>query len=469
LHLFYNNGRLADGKKSAVVVGSGPNGLSAAILLARAGYQVTVHEASEHMGGGARSAELTLPGFVHDVCSAIHPMAIASPCFAEFPLAQHGLEWIQPDAPLAHPLDDGSAVMLERSIDATARNLGDDGDAWRRMMEPLAEAWDLVGSEIMGPQLRIPRHPIRMAKFGLHALRSTRGLGNSLFRGVRARALFAGIAAHSIMPLEAPASAAAGVVLGVLGHVCGWPIPRGGSQRIADALAAVLGSHGGVIRTGSRVNTLPEADVVMCDTSPRELLRIAGDRFPAGYRRAMNKFQYGPGVFKMDWALDGPIPWRASECARAGTVHVGGTFEEIAEWERSHTGRPFVLVAQSSLFDSSRAPAGKHTGWAYCHVPNGSTADMSGAIEEQIERFAPGFRSRILARSVRTPGDLERGNPNLVGGDVAGGLQSLGQIIFRPTALLYRTPLKNVFICSGSTPPGGGVHGLCGYYAVKRV
>ena len=460
---------MAVADKDAVVVGSGPNGLTAAILLARRGYRVTVHEASEHIGGGARSAELTLPGFVHDICSSVHPMAVASPCFAEFPLAAHGLDWIQPDAPLAHPLDDGSAVMLERSIDATARNLDPDGDAWRRMMEPLAADWPTISGDVMAPLLRIPRHPLRMARFGMSALRSAKGLVESRFRGPRARALFAGIAAHAIMPLDAPSTAAAGLVLGVLGHVAGWPIPRGGSQRISDALAGVLRSHGGVIRTGSRVTQLPDAAVVMCDTSPRGLLAIAGDRFPPGYRRAMQSYRHGPGVFKMDWALDGPIPWRAPECARAATVHVGGTFEEIAEWERSHTGKPFVLVAQSSLFDPSRAPAGKHTGWAYCHVPNGSTADMTGAIEQQIERFAPGFRSRILARSIRTPADIESDNPNLIGGDVAGGLQSLGQLFARPTALLYGTPLKNVFICSSSTPPGGGVHGLCGYYAVKRV
>jgi phytoene dehydrogenase-like protein len=460
---------LAAADKDAVVVGSGPNGLAAAILLARRGYRVAVHEASNDIGGGVRSAELTLPGFVHDICSAVHPMAIGSHCFAEFPLAEHGLDWIQPDAPLAHPLDDGSAVMLERSIDRTALNLGPDGDAWRRMMEPLAEAWPLISSDAMGPLLRLPRHPFRMARFAMSALRSAKGLVDSLFRGPRARALFAGIAAHTIMPLEEPSTAAAGLVLGVLGHVSGWPIPRGGSQRIADALAGVLRSHGGVIQTRSRVSSLPDAQVIMCDTSPRELLAIAGDRFPSGYRRAMERYRYGSGVFKMDWALDGPIPWRAAECARAATVHVGGTFEEIAEWERGYTGRPFVLVAQSSLFDPSRAPAGKHTGWAYCHVPNGSTADMSDAIEQQIERFAPGFRSRILARSIRTPADLERDNPNLVGGDIAGGLQSLGQIFARPTAMLYRTPLKNVFICSSSTPPGGGVHGLCGYYAVKAM
>lgn len=451
------------------MVGSGPNGLSAAILLARAGYRVTVHEANDQIGGGVRSAELTLPGFVHDLCSAIHPMAVASPCFDAFPLAEHGLEWIQPDAPLAHPLDDGTAVMLERSIDATAANLGPDGDAWRRFFGPIATAWPEMRLDLLSPLLRFPRRPFRMAQFGLHALRPATWVARGLFRGERARALFAGVAAHSIMPLEAPASSSIGIVLAALGHVVGWPIPRGGSQRIADALAGCLRAEGGEILTGSRVARLPEADLMMCDITPRQMLEIGNTRWPEGFRRKLQAWQYGPGVFKLDYALDGPIPWRAPECARAGTVHLGGTLEEIELWERSHTGKPFLLVAQQSLFDPTRAPKGKHTVWAYCHVRNGSTQDFTPQVEEQIERFAPGFRERILDRRVFAPADLEQRNANMIGGDINGGAFNLRQLFFRPTPRLYRTPLRNVFFCSASTPPGGGVHGMCGYNAVRAA
>jgi phytoene dehydrogenase-like protein len=453
----------------AAVIGSGPNGLAAAILLARAGMRVTVHEFSAQIGGGARSAELTLPGFVHDTCSAVHPMAAASPCFEQFPLLEHGLVWIHPEAPLAHPLDDGTAVLLHRSIDATAANLGSDGQAWRGLMEPLAANWQSLRHDILAPLVRIPRHPIQMALFGSQALRSAQALAHRVFRGGRARALFAGIAAHSVLPLDAPSTAAAGLVLGVLGHVAGWPVPRGGAQSISNALAGYVRSLGGEIRCGSPVRSLPEDPIVMCDLTPRPLLEIAGQRFPEEYRRRLGRFRYGPAAFKLDWALDGPIPWRARECALAGTVHLGGTFDEIAAWERQYTGPPFVLLAQPSLFDPSRAPAGKHTAWAYCHVPNGSTEDMTGAIESQIERFAPGFHSRILARHVLTPAALEERNPNLVGGDFAGGAMNLRQLLFRPTGMLYRTPAKGVYICSASTPPGGGVHGMCGYHAVRSA
>ncbi len=451
-----------------MVIGSGPNGLTAAILLARAGFAVTVHEAAAQIGGCARSEELTLPGFVHDVCSSIHPMAVAAPCFEQFPLAAHGLQWIHPDTPLAHPLDDGSAVVLERSIDATAARLGADGERWRRLMEPFVEAWPYLRHDVLSLP-RVPRHPIDMAKFGILALRSARGLAEARFRGPHARALFAGIAAHAVLPLEARPSAAAGLVLGIAGHAAGWPLPRGGSQRISDALAGYLRSLGGEIRTGSTVAALPDAPLAMCDVTPRQLLALAGDRLPAWFRHALGRYRYGPGVFKLDWALDGPIPWRARECARAGTVHVGGTLEEIAAWEATHIGRPFVLVTQPSLFDSSRAPAGKHTAWGYCHVPNGSEDDMTEAIESQVERFAPGFRGRILARHVLTPAALERRNPNLVGGDIGGGAGGLRQTFLRPTRLLYRTPLRGVFLCSSSTPPGGGVHGMCGYRAVESA
>jgi phytoene dehydrogenase-like protein len=459
---------VAPSVRDAVVIGSGPNGLAAAILLARAGMRVTVHEGATQLGGGARSEELTLPGFVHDVCSAIHPMAVASPCFEQFPLAEHGLEWINPEAPLAHPLDDGTAVMLERSIDATARQLGADGAAWSRLMEPLAAAWPELRVDLLAP-LGIPRHPLLMARFGLHGLRPARSLAESRFRGPRARALFAGLAAHSILPLETRPSAAIGLLLGLAAHTVGWPFPRGGAQHISDALAGCLRALGGEIRTESRVTALPRDMLTFCEVTPRQFLALAGQRLPEGFRRKLTRYRYGPGVFKLDYALSGPIPWRARECARAGTVHLGGTLEEIAEWERGFTGRPFVLLVQHTLFDPTRAPAGQHTAWAYCHVPNGATGDYTAAIEDQIERFAPGFRRLILGRHTLTPAALEARNPNIVGGDVNGGAADLAQFFFRPTRLLYRTPLRGVYLCSASTPPSGAIHGMCGYHAVQAA
>jgi phytoene dehydrogenase-like protein len=459
---------LAPSPKAAVVIGSGPNGLAAAILLARAGLRVTVHEASTQIGGGTRSAALTLPGFVHDVCSAIHPLAVASPCFERFPLAAHGLDWVHPEAPLAHPLDDGTAVVLERSIDATARHLGPDGAAWSRLMEPLAAAWPKLVGDLLAP-LHIPRHPLLMARFGLRGIRPARALAESLFRGPRARALFAGLAAHSNLPLEARPSAAFGLVLGVAAHTVGWPFPRGGAQHIGDALAGYLRTLGGAIQTESRVTALPEQSLVFCDVTPRQFLALAGPRLPEGFRRALTRYRYGPGVFKLDYALSGPIPWRAPVCARAATVHLGGTLEEIAQWEAGYTGRPFVLLAQHTLFDPARAPAGQHTCWAYCHVPNGATADYTDAIEAQIERFAPGFHRLILARHTLTPAALELRNANLVGGDINGGSGELSQFFLRPTRLLYRTPLRGVYLCSASTPPSGAVHGMCGYHAVQAA
>lgn len=462
--------------KSAYVIGSGPNGLTAAIMLARAGVKTTVLEAQATLGGGLRSAELTLPGFVHDVCSAVHPMAVSSPAFKSFPLEQHGLEWIQPEVPLAHPLDGGRAAVLERSIDATVARLGVDAAAYERTFRPLAEQWDRLIAETLAP-LHVPRHPLLFARFGLLAPWPAISVARSLFRTAEGRALFAGNAAHSVLPLERAGSAAFGLILGLAGHAVGWPIPRGGSQRIADALISYFKSLGGTVVANAEVRSLDEvkdASIVMCDVTPRQLLKIAGDCLPENYSRKLSRYRYGPGVFKMDWALDGPIPWAAGECGRAGTVHLGGTLDEIAEAERAPwTGarceRPFVLLAQPSLFDATRAPAGKHTAWAYCHVSNGSTEDMTERIEAQVERFAPGFRARILAKSAMRPADLERHNANLVGGDISGGTQDLPQLFLRPTASMYRTPVRGLYLCSASTPPGGGVHGMCGYHAARMA
>ena len=463
--------------RRAVVVGSGPNGLAAAITLARAGLDVEVHEAEATVGGGSRTAELTLPGFRHDVCSAIHPLGQASPMFRGIELA---VDFIHPAAPAAHPLDDGTAVLLERDLDATAEGLGRDGAAYRRLVEPLVREWEHVEGVLLGPLPLDPRRALALAR-ALRgrafpslaaALGSARGVAEKTFETERARAFLAGHAAHSMLPLERRPSAGFGLALLVLGHVAGWGLPRGGSQTIADALVAKLRELGGRIHTSSPVDELPRADVVLCDTSPRELARIAGGRLPDRYRRALGRYRLGPGAFKLDWALDGPVPWRAAECARTATVHLGGTLDEISAserdaWEGRHSERPFVLFAQQSLFDGSRAPAGKHTGWAYCHVPNGSGVDMTERIEAQVERFAPGFRDLILARHATGPAEMEAGNRNLLGGDLNGGAMDLGQLLFRPVRkrVPYRTPLEGVYICSASTPPGGGVHGMCGYSA----
>jgi phytoene dehydrogenase-like protein len=463
----------------AVVVGSGPNGLAAAIELARAGWSVIVYEAKPTIGGGARTAELTLPGFHHDTCSAIHPLGLGSPFFRSLPLHEHGLEWIHPDAPLAHPFDDGTAALLERSFEATGQTLGQDASAYRRLFEPFARTWDRLAQDILGPFPFPPRHPFLLARFGLPALLPASVLARLWLKDARARALFAGCAAHSIMALDKIISASFGLVLGLLGHAVGWPLPRGGSQSISSAMAGYLQTLGGKILTNSpvsNVDDLPSSRVVLFDVTPRQLISIAGHHLPEGYKRRLQGYRYGPGVFKVDWALAGPIPWKAAECARAGTVHVGGTLEEIehSEHEMSQgrvAEKPFVLVAQQSLFDPTRAPQGQHTGWAYCHVPNGSTVDMTERIERQIERFAPGFRDLILARHTISPSQWEDRNPNYIGGDINGGVQDLRQLFTRPVARLvpYSTPNRRIYLCSSSTPPGGGVHGMCGYHAARAV
>ena len=463
---------------AAVVVGSGPNGLAAGIALAEAGRSVTVLEGADRLGGGCRSEELTLPGFVHDTCSTVHSLALASPFLSTLPLAEHGLELVHPSAPLAHPLDDGSAVMLERSVDETARGLGADAAAYRRLFGPLVLSADELFGQILGP-LRPPRHPLVMARFGAGALRSASGLARSRFTGERARALFAGCAAHSMLSLTTPASAAFGMVLAVTAHRVGWPVARGGSQRLVDALASQLRSLGGEIQTARWVESLAEVEAhtpVLLDVTPRQLLRLAGARLPAGYGRRLGRYRYGPGVFKLDWALEAPIPWSAAEVLRAGTVHLAGTLDETVASEEAavrgrHADRPFVLLVQPTLFDPTRAPDGRHTAWAYCHVPQGSTRDMTEAIESQVERFAPGFRDLILGRSVMDSAEVERRNPNYVGGDINGGVQDLRQLFTRPVPRLdpYSTPLRGLYLCSSSTPPGGGVHGMCGYHAARSA
>ena len=455
------------------MIGSGPNGLAAAVSIAEAGYSVLVVEAADEIGGGARTLPLTLPGFRHDVCSAIHPMAVTSPVFRRWPLRDHGLHWIHPDAPLAHPLDGGRAVILERSLDETARGLGSDGDAYRRLFGPAVEEWDHLTAFLTG-SIWLPRRPVGLLRFAWNALRPGAGVARN-FRGTAARALFAGLAGHSNLPLEESPSAGFGMALGVAAHAAGWPFPRGGAGAIAQSLASYAQSRGVVFETGVRVNSLDELEpfrIVLADISPRELLRISGGRFPGWYGEKLRQFQYGPAAFKLDWALDGPIPWSAPECARAGTVHLGGTAEEIAASEREvGLGRcpdwPMVLAAQHTRFDDSRAPSGKHTAWAYCHVPNGAREDMTARIENQMERFAPGFRSRILARSVMGPAAFEARNPNLVGGDFCGGSNRWRQILARPTLAGCRTPDARVLLCSSATPPGAGVHGICGFLAAR--
>jgi len=463
----------------AVVVGSGPNGLAAAITLARAGRSVLVYEANDTLGGGFRSAELTLPGFVHDICSTVQALTVVSPFFKSFLLAEHGVELIYPDAAVAHPLDDGTAAVLERSMDATCRTLGRDASAYRRLMEPLVNHADKLNADLLGPFPFPPRHPLVFAQFALPAILPARARSELIFHDEHARGLFAGIAAHTMLPLENLSTAAYGMALAVAAHASGWPIVKGGSQNLANALAAYLRSLGGEIELSHRVekiDELPSARAYLFDVTPRQLLGIVGDRFPAGYRRALERFRYGPGVFKIDFALDDPIPWKAHECTRAGTVHLGGTLAEIAAseravWKGTPSEKPYMLVVQQTPFDPTRAPAGKHTAWSYCHVPNGSPFDMTERMIAQIERFAPGFRDRILAKHVMPPAAMQAHDANYIGGDINGGAADLWQLYTRPVARIvpYSTPVKGVYVCSSSTPPGGGVHGMCGYHAARAV
>jgi phytoene dehydrogenase-like protein len=461
---------------TAAIVGSGPNGLSAAITLARAGIETVVYEARETIGGCARTGEVTVPGFRHDLGSSIYPMGVASPFFNSLPLADFGLKWIEPEAPLAHPLDDGSAVMLEHDLEQTAASLGPDSGAYRRLMQPLADRWPDLASEVLGPLIHLPRHPILLARFGLSAMFPATLLAKTLFRGPRARALFAGNAAHSVLPLERPFSSAVALVLGAAGHATGWPIAAGGAQSISNALAAYFKSLGGRIETGRPIASLDElgaADLILADVSPRQLNLLGEKELTSKYKRSLDYFRFGPAAFKIDWALSDPIPWKAKECLRAATVHLGGTLEEIAAserapWQNLVSPKPFVLVAQPSLFDPSRAPAGQHTAWGYCHVPNGYSGppdQIQAQIEAQVERFAPGFHDCILARKLWSTAAFEAWNPNLIGGDLSGGAMTLRQLAFRPTEWQYRTSSRRIYLCSASTPPGGAVHGMCGHLA----
>ena len=464
--------------EDAVVIGSGPNGLAAAVELALAGRSVRVLEARDEIGGGVRTAELTLPGFAHDVCSGCHPMGILSPFFRSLPLEKHGLRWVVPSASVAHPLDDGPAVLLRRSLEETSSELGEDMFAYERMFRPFLTDPHGLLADLLAP-LGIPRNPIKMARFGLPGLLPATTALRARFRTERARAVLAGCAAHSILPLDKPLTNAVGMIFALTAHVENWPVAAGGSQAIGKALASLLQEHGGRIETGRPIRSLlelPPARVVLFDTSPAQLAAIGERVLPANYVKRLRRYRYGPGVFKLDWALDGPIPWRDERCLEASTVHLGGTLDEIAAgeaavWRGEHPERPFVLVVQQSQFDSTRAPPGKHTGYAYCHVPPKSTVDLTDVVEKQIERFAPGFRDRILARHKMQTADLERDNANYVGGAITGGVADLLQFFARPVARLdpYSTPNPRMFICSASSPPGGGVHGMCGYFAAKSA
>ena len=462
----------------AIIVGAGPNGLAAAVRLARAGLSVHVLEAAPVIGGGTRTEQLTLPGFLHDVCSTIHPMALASPFFRQLPLAQYGLEWVHTPTLIAHPLDDGHVITLERTLAATEEVLGADGRAYRELVEPFVERWEHLVQDALRP-IRIPRRPFFMARFGLHALRSVDSLVRSRFRNDATRALFAAIAGHCMLPMDWAGTASFGLMLCITGHAVGWPLARGGSRSITNALASYLRELGGTIETDARVTDLrelPAAHAVLLDVTPRQLLRIAGDALPRRYRTQLQRYRYGPGAFKMDWALSAPIPWKNRRCTETPVLHLAGGYGEVlaserAPWDGVETSRPFVLFVQPSLFDTSRAPEGQHVAWAYCHVPHGSRKDMAPAIEAQVERFAPGFRDLVLHRSTMTPVELEAHNSNMVGGDINAGAQFLRQLFFRPVPRWdpYKVPDRDLYLCSASTPPGGAVHGMCGYHAASSA
>ena len=461
----------------AVVVGSGPNGMAAALKLALEGLSVKVFEAEETIGGGTRTLELTEPGFRHDICSAIHPMAASSPFLRQLPLHEYGLEWIYPELPLAHPMDDGPAVVQHHELEKMNEELGDDFKASQKLFKPLRDAWDELTVDLLSP-LGLPAHPIRMGLFGFKALQPAERLTRR-FSGERAKALFAGLAAHSLLPLDKPATAAIGLVLGAAAHSVGWPLPKGGSQMITESMKAYFESLGGVVETGTKVTNmemLPLSRAVLFDLGPRQVSSIMGGNFPDAYHKKLQKFRYGAGVFKIDYILSEPVPWKDPRCNRAGTVHVGGTQAEIMESEAAmsrgrHPEKPYVLLAQQSLFDETRTPDDRQTLWAYCHVPNGSEEDMTRRIEAQIERFAPGFRDVVEVRRTKTAAGFEAYNPNYVGGDINGGIQDLPQLFSRPVSFYepYATAAKGIYICSASTPPGGGVHGMCGYHAAKLV
>lgn len=461
--------------QDAIVIGAGPNGLAAAIACAGAGLRITVYEGAATIGGGTRTAAATLPGFRHDLGSSVYPFGAGSPFFRALPIERYGLEWVHPPHPLAHPFDDGDAVVLGRSLDATVGMAGEDGRVYERLIRPLVRNWGPLAAEVLAP-VHWPANPWMLARFGINAARSAGALSRQ-FRTARMRAVIAGLAAHSAESLDTPLTSAFALLLAASAHAVGWPFARGGAQSIADALAGCLRERGGDLRTGYHVHALrelPPAGLTMCDVAPENLAGLAGDRLPPAFLRRLRRFRRSAGAFKIDWALGGPIPWRAQECREAGTVHLGGPFEEIAASELAArqgrlADRPFVILAQPSICDPSRAPAGSHVAWAYCHVPLGSTADMTGAVERQVERFAPGFRDRVLARHVMTPADLLRSNPNLIGGEITGGAFRLTQSLTRPTWRGHRTPRRDLYICSASTPPGAGVHGMCGYWAARAA